>query len=275
MLYRCPKLQVLYIENATLSNPLYGTTSDCGYVYNGMVPERLQICKYYEVVTYVSTSPYPKYSALYFILRNLEVLSLRNCVFAREDFFPDVTCLILPSKIKVLDFTMCRSIKDQIVPSICQMRHLKELYFSGTAITVNGVLTAVKNIPNLKVLDLDQTVVAGETFLALKQHAKCLSDIYMGETYLCDADVRDVGENTFLNLRKLCLASTHVTEIGVQNLLDSVPSLTCVIVTHSKVSRDWITDLPDHVREKLKYDDTKEMACCNHFLENKGFFKNA
>lgn len=272
----CPHLNALIIENALLAKSAYPHRMMGGYVLNCKVPEKEQVLRYYGELICDGNEADTDFRALHYLLRNVSELSLRKSVFAIEDIFPSQDFQVPSSKIKVLDMTESLSATDRAVVSFCRLPCLEELYLSGTAVTINGVLTILKALPRLKVLDLDSTVVGGETFTVLKKHGKFLKQIYIGETAIKDSDLIDLDEDTFPDLQELCLARTRVTETGVENLLDALPSLKTVTVTQSCVLPGWILELHPAARAKVECRDHENDEHCNHFLKNKykGVFRN-
>ena len=247
-----------------------------GYMLNCKVPEKEQVLRYYHELVCDDTKADTDFRALHYLLRNVSQLSLKKSLFVLSDIFPSEDFQVPSSQIKVLDATESLWATDKAVHWFCRLPNLEELYLSGTAVTINGVLTILKELPRLKVLDLDSTVVGGETFTVLKMHGKYLKELYMGETAIKDIDLEDLEEDTFPCLQSLCLARTRVTEIGVQDVLDALPSLKSVTVTQSCVLPGWIEELHPISRAKVKYNDEESVEHCNHFLENKynGIFKN-
>lgn len=269
LLERFPNLSTLIIENSILQNPFIHMTGINGFIINLKLPMDHQIRKYYSLVgmVYYPTEVDSDFNTLVNLLRHLTVLSLRHSILAvefREDFVQP-----LSSKIKVLDLTNCMCAVVQTIKQFVQLPLLEELYLAGTPISVNGVETVLKEVPNLKVLDLDDTIVAHETFTVLRNHGKKLVAIYLGKTAVKDSDMIEIDEGTFPVLTKLCLQRTAITEIGVKKLLLAVPSLTHIFLTKSKVKITWMLDQSAFVRGKLKYDDSDETEECNHFLQNK------
>lgn len=276
LLERFPNLDALIIENSVLQNPFIQISGINGFIINGLLPMKQQIRRYFSVVgmTYYPTEVDSDFNTLVNLLRHITVLSLRNSILAvefREDYVQS-----LSSKIKVLDLTNCLCAVVQTIRQFVQLPLLEELYLAGAPISVNAVEIILTEVPNLKVIDLDGTIVAGETFAVLRNRGKKLVAIYLGKTAVRDSDMIEIDEGTFPVLKKICLQRTAISEIGVKKLLLSVHSITHIFLTNSRVKITWMLDQPAYVRAKLKYDDSDESEDCNHFLKNKfgGKFSN-
>lgn len=269
LLERFPDLSVLIIENSILQNPLIQMSGINGFMINARLPWKQQLRRYYSVVgmVYYPTEVDSDYNTLVNLLRHLTVLSLRHSILAVE--FRDDYVQSLSSKIKVLDLTNCLCAVVQTIKQFVQLPLLEELYLAGAPISVNAVEIILTEVPNLKVIDLDETIVASETFTVLRNRGEKLVAIYLGKTAVKDSDMIDVDEGTFPVLRHICLQRTAVSEVGVKKLLLAVPSITHIFLTNSRVKITWVLDQPAHVRGKLKYDDSDESGDCNHFLKNK------
>lgn len=266
---RFPDLKVLIIEKAILQHPFIQLSGRNGYMLNCLIPIEQQIPRYFSVVVMEKNRNVVDFdfNNLVTLLRHITVLSLRNSILAVECRDDKIQPLV--SEIKVLDLTNCPCAVVQTIRQFVQLPLLEELYLAGTAININAVQIIMSEVPNLKVIDLDDTIVGGETFTVLRDRGRNLVAIYLGKTAVKDSDMIGVDEETFPVLRKICLQRTAVSEIGVHNLLFAVPSLTHIFLTKSRVKITWILDQPTHKREKLKYDDSDESEVCNHFLKDK------
>lgn len=269
LLERFPDLNVLIIENSILQNPLIHMTGVNGFVINAKLPWKQQIRRYFSLVgmVYYPTEVDSDFNTLVNLLRHLTVLSLRHSILAVE--FRDDYIQSLSSNIKVLDLTNCLCAVVQTIKQFVQLPLLEELYLAGAPISVNAVEIILTEVPNLKVIDLDETIVGSETFSLLRNRGKKLVAIYLGKTAVKDSDMIEVDKGTFPVLRQICLQRTSVSEVGVQKLLLAVPSLTHIFLTNSRVKITWVLGEPADVIAKLKYDDTDESESCNHFLKNK------
>ncbi|GIY01024.1 f-box domain-containing protein [Caerostris extrusa] len=181
--------------------------------------------------------------------QKLSVLSLRKSFFHTDQFFCSVSHPTVP-KIKVLDCSSCWCVCDNDIPFFSRLSDLQEIYLANCPISDSGVVTLLKGVENLKVLDLENTAVGAETISSLSQNCHSLEKLYLGNTQVADEHICYIQSNSFPVLQIVCLRKTRISCVGIRYLTSCIHSLKYLNVSACNISSDCFLELSLHVSVK-------------------------
>ena len=262
---RCPDLEILIIEKVFFQEQpcdVQIRTQDEKKFHKWIPPSDEEGSELFCISCASEDSALDQFAPEYFP-KKLHVLSLRESLFITSHFTSRLDVLI--PQLKVLDLSPSLCITEDIVPFFSRVSNLTELYLGRCPVTSKGIEKILQTVENLKILDLENTGVCFKIFLALKRYGRSLVELYIGGTLVEDSFLAFENDNTFENLRVLCLRSTCVTPRGLVELLDLYPSLCSVNVSQCNVEEIWIDERYFYMHEKLIFNNT---IYCDHFRKN-------
>ncbi|GBN96671.1 hypothetical protein AVEN_245134-1 [Araneus ventricosus] len=201
--------------------------------------------------------------------QKLSVLSLRKSFFHTDQFFCSVSHPTVP-KIKVLDCSSCWCLSDNDIPFFSRLSDLQEIFLANCQISDAGVVTLLKGVQNLKVLDLENTNIGGQTILSLSQNCSSLEKLFIGNTQVTDDHLCYIQSNSLPVLQIICLRKTHVSCVGLRYLVSCLQTLKYMTVSTCNIASDCSLELSLHVsmKKRLRFETNDEtgLEFCDHFL---------
>ncbi|GFY47381.1 hypothetical protein TNIN_249211 [Trichonephila inaurata madagascariensis] len=209
--------------------------------------------------------------------QKLSVLSLRKSFFHTDQFFCSVSHPTVP-KIKVLDCSSCWCVCDNDIPFFSRLSDLQEIYLANCPISDAGVVTLLKGVENLKVLDLENTEIGAQTISTLSQNCSLLEKLYLGNTRITDEHLLFIQNSSLPMLQIICLRKTHISCVGLRYLISCLNTLKYMNVSTCNVSSECALELNLHVsvKKRLQFDVNEDggQEYCDHFLLRSSQFEN-
>lgn len=119
------------------------------------------------------------------------------------------------SELQQLDLRDCSVNNSQLTSALAGMPKLRALRLNGKSSVDDTALASLANCPDIKALALDHLWVGSDGLEVLKGNTK-LAELYLAGT-LADDETMDLVK-TIPNLRKLRLAQTSVSDIGLEKI---------------------------------------------------------